>query len=309
MILLLTNSGDVTTDILMPHLKRGTEIFRFNLDLWKEYTWNIHADGYEITDPLGRVCTEAQVGAVYERKVVHKPIAIDVPAGGSPENWLREEVFEIWSGIKDLAYGSGKLALIHPSPSGVWKKMRQMRLAAKYFPVPAWQMLHKVEPQCGTPLVCKSNTGLSLGNNRFFNVTKINPKRIDLEFPWFLQQAVDAVADVTVAYIGGKLFASEYSRAEMKGMDCRQPTSEGKGEWKPCELSADEAERVRAMMAETGFTFSRLDFLRTADGTLHFLEFNVNGQYAWIDILNKRGMLTAIADEVMRVHNRNLPPQ
>lgn len=307
MILLLTNSADVTTDILMPHLTRHAEVFRFNLDLWKEYTWNIHADGYEITDPLGRVCTEAQVGAVYERKVMHIPMSIDVPAGGSPENWLREEVFEIWSGIKDLAYGSGKLALIHPSPSGVWKKMRQMRLAAKYFPVPAWQMLRKVEPQCGSPLVCKSNSGQNIGKNRLFNVSKVNPKRIDLEFPWFLQQAVDAVSDVTVAYIGGKLFASEYSRADMKGMDCRVPTSEGKGEWKPCELSADEAERVRAMMAETGFTFSRLDFLRTADGTLHFLEFNVNGQYAWIDILNKRGMLTAIADEVMRVHNRNLP--
>ena len=309
MILLLTNSADVTTDILMPHLTRHAEVFRLNLDLWKEYTWNIHADGYEITDPLGRVCAEAQVGAVYERKVMHIPMFIDVPSGGSPENWLRGELLEIWSGIKDLAFGSGKLALIHPSPGGVWKKMRQMRLAARYFPVPAWQMLHKAEPRCGAPLVCKSNTGLSLGNNRLFNVTKVDPKRIDLEFPWFLQQAVDAVADVTVAYIGGRLFASEYSRADMKCMDCRVPTSEGKGEWKPCELSADEAERVRAMMAETGFTFSRLDFLRTADGTLHFLEFNVNGQYAWIDILNKRGMLTAIADEVMRVHNRNLPPQ
>ena len=307
MILLLTNSADVTTDILMPHLTRHAEVFRFNLDLWKEYTWNIHADGYEISDPLGRVCTEARVGAVYERKVMHIPLSIDVPAGGCPENWLREEVFEIWSGIKDLAFGAGKLALIHPSPSGVWKKMRQMRLAAKYFPVPAWQMLHKAAPQCGPQLVCKCNSGQNIGNNRLFNVSRVDPARIDLEFPWFLQQAVDAVSDVTVAYINGKLYASEYSRAGMQGMDCRKPTSEGKGEWTPCELSADEAARVRAMMAETGFTFSRLDFLRTADGTLHFLEFNVNGQYAWIDVLNKRGMLTAIADEVARVHNRNLP--
>ena len=307
MILLLTNSGDVTTDILMPHLTCRAEVFRLNIDLWKEYTWNIHADGYEISDPLGRVCREAQVGAVYERKVMFNPLTIDVPAGGCPDYWLRSEVLEIWSGIKDLAFGTGKLALIHPSPSGVWKKMRQMRLAAKYFPVPAWQMLHKVNPQIGDNLVCKCNSGQNIGKNRVFNVSKVMPTHIDLEFPWFLQQAVDAVSDVTVAYINGRLFASEYSREGMKGVDCRKPTSEGKGEWKPCELTADEQECIRAMMAETGFTFSRLDFLRGRDGTLHFLEFNVNGQYAWIDILNKRGMLTAIADEVMRVHNKNIP--
>ena len=307
MILLLTNSRDTTTDILMPHLTGRAEVFRLNIDLWKDYTWNIHADGYEISDPLGRVCREAEVGAVYERKVMFNPVTIDVPAGGSSENWLREEVFAIWSGIKDLAYGAGKLALIHPSPSGVWHKMRQMRLAAKYFPVPAWSMLHGMEPQLGPDVVCKSNTGLSVGKFRLFNVTRVDPGGIDLHFPWFLQQAVDAVSDVTVAYINGHLFASEYSREGMMCMDCRKPTSEGKGEWVPCGLTADEQERIRAMMAETGFTFSRLDFLRGRDGTLHFLEFNVNGQYAWIDILNKRGMLTAIADEVMRVHNKSIP--
>ena len=53
-------------------------------------------------------------------------------------------------------------------------------------------------------------------------------------------------------------------------------------------------------------TFSRLDFLRDADGTLHFLEFNPNGQYAWLDLHNERGMFTAIAEEILQVHNRNI---
>lgn len=122
MILLLTNSRDVTTDILMPYLTSRAEVFRFNIDLWRDYTWSIQADGYTLSDPVGRVCREKEVGAVYERKVMFWPPKIDTPAGGSQEAWLREEVFRIWAALKDLAMGSGKLALIHPSPSGNWYK-------------------------------------------------------------------------------------------------------------------------------------------------------------------------------------------
>lgn len=306
MILILSNSNDVTTDILMPYLTERAEVFRFNIDLWRDYTWSIGAEGYTLSDPLGRVCHESEVGAVYERKVMFDPPTIDTPAGGSPEAWLRDEVFRIWAGIKDLAFGSGKLALIHPSPSGNWYKMRQMRLAAKYFSVLPWEMLHGKRPALTETAVAKSNGGLPMGKNRLFLVKAVNPLTLDVEYPWFIQQAGEADEEVTVAYIAGRCYASALSRTELPEMDCRNYVFHHPEKWYPCELATDEEQRIVAMMRETGLSFARLDFLRTKEG-LSFLELNPNGQFAWIDIRNERGMLTAIADEIMRVHRANLP--
>lgn len=306
MILLLTNSHDITTDILMPYLTARAEVFRFNIDLWRDYTWSIQADGYTLSDPVGRVCRECEVGAVYERKVMFAPVAIDTPAGGCPEAWLREEVFRIWAGIKDLAMGSGKLALIHPSPSGNWYKMRQMRLAAKYFSVLPWEMLHGVVPHLQGKAVAKTNGGQPMGNGQLFHVSTVNPTSVDTAYPWFLQQAGEAEEEVTVAYIAGRCFASAYSRKGLRGMDSRAATAAGEIEWYPCELTADEERRICTMMQETGLSFARLDFLRTEQG-LSFLEFNPNGQFAWIDIQDKRGMLSCVADEIMRVHRLHFP--
>lgn len=301
--LILTSSRDITTDILMPHLTARAEVFRFNIDLWRDYRWSITADGYELSDPTGRTCREEEVGAVYERKVVFNPIEIDTPACGNEESWLRAEVMEIWAGIKDLAYGSGKLALIHPSPTGVWHKMRQMRVAARYFPVLPWQMLHGTACELTGVAVAKSNSGKPMGEGRNFFVSRVQPERLDVSYPWFLQQAGEgAHHEVTVAYVAGKLFASELDRRAIRHTDSRAAMWEDPFLWHPCSLSPEEEERIRALMRETGFSFARLDFLRMPDG-LSFLELNPNGQFAWLDLRNERGLMTAIADEVMRVHD------
>lgn len=304
MILLLTSSHDLTTDTLIPYLGERAEVFRFNIDLWQQYSWSIWNGGYEITDPSGRICREKEVGAVYERKVIFNPPYIDTPAGGSPEAWLRNEVMLIWSSIKDLAFHYGKLALIHPSPYGTWYKMRQMRLAAEYFTVPDWQMLHSAKIRLSAPVVCKTNGVQPMGNGKILAVNKVDPNTVDVTYPWFLQQQVtDATHDVTVAYIAGKLFASEIKRVST--VDSRIAAVNGHAEWQPCELSNEEQQKIIAMMKATGLSFSRLDFMRTPNG-LCFLEFNPNGQFAWLDIKNERGMITAICDEIMRVHNQHI---
>lgn len=305
MILILTNSQDGTTDLLMPHLTPFAEVFRFNIDLWRDYSWSIGSEGYKLSDPTGRICQESQVGAVYDRKVMFSPPRLDVPAGGSEEAWLRDEVLLIWSGIKDLAVHSGKCAIVHPSRHGQWHKMRQMRHAARYFPVPAWQMLHAAPIQLAGECVCKTNGTTPMGNGRILTVNKVDTGRLDTAYPWFLQQSLStATHDVTVAYVNGKLFASEMPRGS--STDCRVATFNNTARWTPCELTPQESESICRMMEETGFSFARLDFLRDAAGILHFLEFNVNGQYAWLDLHNERGLFTAIAQEILRVHNANL---
>lgn len=304
MILILSNVRDATTDLLLPHLTPHAEVFRFNMDLWRDYSWSVDASGYELRDPTGRLCREREVGALYDRKVMFDPPRIDVPAEGCPEAWLRNEVLLIWSSIKDLAVHSGKCALVHPSPRGTWYKMRQMRLAAKYFPVPAWQMLHRAPVELAGEVVCKTNGVDPMGRGQLLSVSKVDAEQLDTNYPWFLQQCLsEATHDVTVVYVNGRLFASELPRGSIT--DSRIATFNDESAWRPCELTAAQSEAICSMMRETGLSFSRLDFLRDAAGTLHFLEFNVNGQYAWLDLHNERGLFTAIAQEILRVHNAN----
>lgn len=197
---------------------------------------------------------------------------------------------EIWSGIKDLAYGSVKLALIHPSPTGMWHKMRQMRAAARYFPALPWQMLHGVPCMLPEAAVAKNNSGKPMGEGRNFFVSRVQPERLDVSYPWFLQQAGDAAChEVTAAYMAGKPFASELDRRAIRHTDSRAAM------W-------EEEESIRALMRETGFSFARLDFLSMPEG-LSFLELNPNGQFAWLDLHDERGLMTAITDEIMRVHD------
>ncbi len=43
-------------------------------------------------------------------------------------------------------------------------------------------------------------------------------------------------------------------------------------------------------MRETGHTFGRLDFLWDKEG-LWFLELNPNGQFAWLDVDGREGLI------------------
>lgn len=55
-----TNSFDLSTDLLIRRL--GSErVFRFNLDLWKEYGIHIRPDGLAITNPAGVMVQEVDI--------------------------------------------------------------------------------------------------------------------------------------------------------------------------------------------------------------------------------------------------------
>ena len=306
MILILTNSFDDTTDLMLPYFE-PVSVFRFNIDLWADYSWAIHASGFEIRDPLGRVCRESEVGAVWLRKLFFNPVYIDVPWGGSIESWRREELRQIWEGIQDLAYDACKLALVHPSPTGRWNKMRQMRVASRYFEVPPWFVVHGSQGlQLPDAVVAKSFAQVPIGNGASMLVNRVTPMQLDPAYHWFLQEEVKATHDVTVVYVNGRLFAFETPRDVMKSVDSRLPTTMGNAVWKRITLSPEDEAGIFAFMKETGLSYSRLDFL--SDGkTLWFLEMNANGQFAWLDIDGSEGLLPAMADEVLKVHDRHLP--
>jgi hypothetical protein len=304
MLLVLTHSKDVTTDAVLNHLPE-LDVFRFNIDLWQDYEWQINQDTFLLRDPTGRTCCDEDTHAVYLRKLIFNPAIIDLPAGGSEEAWTRGEIEALWLGLRDLAMETDRLALVHPSARGRWNKIRQMRVAASYFRVPAWSAYHGPSCYLPAPLVVKAFGQNLTGNGGLLAVREIDPTQLSPAYPWFVQQnVVNATHDVTVACIGEKLFAYQLSRADFEGQDCRFPSALQELPWHPVALTPAETASIRAFMRATGFTYGRIDFLRDGAG-LWFLEINPNGQFAWLDPESKNGLIDAVAQVIREVHNRH----
>ena len=301
MLLILTYSRDQTVDDLISLLPE-IPIFRFNIDLWRNYEWEVNDIGFTILDPVGRRCEERSTQAVYLRKLIFEPPFIDVPSGGNEEAWRREELLQLFHAIRDLALASGKLALVKPSMGA--SKIRQMRIARRWFPVPAWKAILSKNVQgfvAGT--VVKTFGATPVGEGAHMLVRDVDVSRLSPEFPWFIQEKVLATHDVTVVYVNGHLFPFELKR-DFEGADSRLATALNNLEWPQCEIAEDEAVGIRAMMSELGLTFGRFDFLRV-DGRLWFLEVNPNGQWGWLDLRQSNGLYRAVADEIRAVWKRN----
>jgi hypothetical protein len=300
MILILSHSLDRTTDIIVEELS-GYPVFRFNIDLWNDYSVLISNDGFHLKDPEDRSVHEKQIYAVYLRKLFFNPCRIAVPEGGNEESWKRAEIESIWLGIRDLAHEHGKLALVHPAPTGRWQKIRQMRVASDYFKVPKWWVVvGDTKNDVSDKVVVKTFNGSNI-NGGLVTVQEVDPARLSPDFPWFLQSKMHAAThDVTVAWVEGEIFAYEADRSTFPGDDVRASSVE----WRQIVLTEKEAGLVSAFVARTGYSFARLDFLKV-DGELWFLEINPNGQFAWLDIDRKGGLIRAITKAIIRIWERN----
>ena len=299
MIFICTCSQDGAVDQLIP-LFSGTPFFRFDIDKIADYTWDFTCHGYTICNvKTGDSINSKTLTSFYLRKPLHVE-TIDIPKDGCLENWCRKEVDELF---KDFyrECGARRLTTIVHCRNDEYGKLRQMRIAENYFKVAAWHIFHGVLPselKTGR-WVAKALTGTAIGQGKMFFVKEVDPAKLDLSYPWFLQEKIDGEDDVTVVYINGRLFAYRYPRSAVKSTeDVRKATFDDPSKWSPCSLSSDEQSAIRGFMAETGYTFGRFDFIRKS-GELWFLELNPNGQWAWLDEKNENGLVSAIADAII----------
>ena len=305
MIFIYTCSQDATTDLLI-HRFGGKPVFRFNIDKRKDYTWDFSCHGFKMAHiKTGESIDSTSLTSFYLRKPLYVE-PIDIPGLGCLENWCREEIAELFRDFQRECEARHLTALIH-SRNNHFGKIRQMRIAANYFKVANWHIFHGILPHELTRgrWVAKSLTGTPIGNGKMFFVKEVDPTRLDLSYPWFLQEKIDGEDEVTVVYVNGRLFAYRYPRTAIeKTNDVRLASLEDPSKWKPCTLSAAEQAAIRGFMSETGYSFGRFDFIRK-DGELWFLELNPNGQWAWLDEKNESGLISAIAEAIMSVDRRH----
>ena len=130
--------------------------------------------------------------------------------------------------------------------------------------------------------------------------TRVRKEELEPSSPWYIQDLIEAEKDVTVAFVRDRLFAFELPRAGFveRTADWREVSLEAAtSDWPVHQLPATMEAGVFSFMGDMGLHYGRLDFLY-ARGEYYFLEVNSNGEWGWLDVEDKYGLLDKVAEEV-----------
>lgn len=296
--LIFTDSHDVTTDLVLQYLPSADDrIFRFNFDQFAEYDFWMTPEAFQITDPTGRSITHQSTKKAYYRKARRSRISLATEA-----DYIENEMWTVYQHLVCRLWEQNKLVLVEPFTERLRvSKYRQLQLAASVFRVPQTVFSTRIGSHMPhwDQTVVKSFAGGRIGGRTLYT-TLVNPHDLDISYPWLLQEYIEALADVTVVYVRGTQFAFRLERNFLEEtVDCRASSEVDTWKaWLPYELSETDQMRIHKFMDLMTLDFGRLDFLLTDSGELTFCEVNQNGQFAWLDLEDKCGLLSRIASEI-----------
>ena len=304
MLFVLTTSFDTTVDLIIRDM--GTDgVFRYNFDLWRDYKLSLTPGGFRIEDPTGRVI-ESRTTSKF---LLGKPWrSKDMFPGEDVEDEDRYYEEEMWYALREIAnllWADGKIVLVEPLVDARVGKFVQLDAARVFFNVPTYQFSvgAPFEKAKGRGYVAKSLTFETIGpesEGATLFTTKVDTDQLSPGVPWFVQECITAETDVTVQVVRDEAFAFELDRRPFmdKTVDWRElAADETSGEWQPHILPEDTEKKIFAFMDRLGLHFGRLDFL-LGKGVYYFLEVNPSGQWGWLDVEGKHGLLNKVIKEI-----------
>lgn len=298
--LLYTNSYDGTSDLLVSKLG-GDAVFRLNFDLWRDYKIRITPADFDIQNPLGRRIDGRIVAKVYWRKPSPTREIFPERPVSQAEVYMEEE---LWYALRDviaLLWSDGRVVLVEPFAELRVGKIVQLRVAADLFKVPGWKVVRGSDEFADERhAVVKSLTLKRVAPGSVLYATRVSERDLDPSAPWFVQDYVDASADVTVVFVRRQLFAFELARQSFiaRSIDWREVSLDPEsGRWKPHRLPESMIHAITTYMGRLSLDYGRLDFL-LRDNEYTFLEVNPHGEWGWLDPDGRHGLLDAILREV-----------
>lgn len=279
MLLLITGSNDGTSDLLVSAIGNN-KVFRFNYDLYKDYTFEFTPDYWKISNPAGHSITSSNITSCFWWKAFNFYIM-------DQENFIVEEVKYIfrelyhWCRIRGLTKGTPHDFHNHMG------KMNILSLASKYFKTPktlTTLRLGGVLQLGDLPVVAKSFTSGLTTTNKTLMTTAVKKESLHPDYPWFLQELIPSKADITIFICGDKQFAYLRDRSNLKGLDWRteQDFNNEVKEWFRFDLNETDSKAVSGFCKDLGVDWGRMDLMASDDGMI-FLEFNANGQWVFLD--------------------------
>ncbi|WP_186768030.1 ATP-grasp ribosomal peptide maturase [Streptomyces qinzhouensis] len=115
--------------------------------------------------------------------------------------------------------------------------------------------------------------------------------------PHLFQRAVDKVADVRIAVVGSRMFATLVT-VDGDHLDWRWDY--GRVSFHPVDVPAGIRAGLRTLMASLDLAFGAFDFGIDQDGRWWMYECNPNGQWAFVDAPTRTAIAAALADLLER---------
>lgn len=301
MLLILTNSEDVTADYLVSILNRGgAEFFRFDTDA----TLNHLSFSYDGCMPLiaykGTIYNPHDFSAVwYRRPESLKNGLLD----SSPEGrFIQEE----WSAALEgfLAHIDMDKWMNHPSRNvAASHKIEQLTTASGFgLVVPATLVtqdpddLRAFYAKHGGQVIVKplASGHIHRPEGERDSLIYTNPVLPDhlstLEdlsgCPTFFQEKVDKRCDVRITVVDADLHAVELTACDEDGnqrCDIRRNNMDDVA-YRVIDLPDQINGAIRRLLAHYKLRFAAIDMAVTQDGSWIFFEVNPNGQWAWMDL-------------------------
>lgn len=301
MLLIVTDSKDGLSNELA--LLLGEQVFfRFNVDFWFEYEFEINNDYWIIKDPIGR-----EISSKQDRKVlVRKPFQNFFNEAALPNHiteserlWTLNQVQQFVNELCLIEKYNSNIKLIDFHQPSYLSKSVQMIVANKHFSVPNWKMFwsnssHKTKEDC-----CVKSAKASTFLNGSFLFTKSIEEGSNLEkqYPWFIQNTIKAEYDLTILFISGECFAFTLHRNQINGLDWRNEIFSKDLKWEFKNISNELIASVKKYMADLNLNFGRLDFLIDHNNQYWFLEVNDNGEWGWLDEFYEFGVYEKFLSE------------
>lgn len=290
-LLILTNSYDATTDVLLDRL-REESVFRLNFDQITKYSLRFNRYGFDISDPTGRTMSSETIRKAYWRK----PFNAENEEAEIRTKYVDAEMRYVLTEMVNLLWSEQKLVLVEPFAERRTGKLLQLRHAQGLFAIPEYEVVLNEEP-CTSAAVVKSLSN-ELVSDRVLYTTKVRTDDLDLRYPWFVEQYIAASHDVTVVFVREQLFAFSLERDFLKNtIDWRQCISPEQ-KWTRHSLPSCVSTAIIAYMKALKLDYSRFDFLLDDQQRYWFCEVNPNGQFAWLDLSGEQGLLDAVIQEI-----------
>src|SRR5262245_9231542 len=189
-LLVLTGSVDGTCDLLFARM--GTKAFRFNFDIFDDYELEFTPDHWSVKNPAGlHISSETTSGAFWWK-------AFNFFIEG--DAYLSEEVKYVFRELYAWHETRGMIKGNSPFFHHRRGKLMLLSAASQFFPIPRTQVGWRLPRATngGETVIAKSLTSGLITSNKVMYSTEVSPEQLDPRFPWYLQEKIEADADVTI---------------------------------------------------------------------------------------------------------------
>jgi hypothetical protein len=277
-LLLITGSADGTSDLIVKGLDKN--VFRFNYDLYKDYTLIFTPDFWEIKNPVNLTISSNTVTSAFWWKAFNFYIENEDVFIVEEVKYIFREIYH-WCRLRNLTKGVPHDFHNHMG------KMNILNIASKHYRIPltlATFKLGGIKIMDEKEIVAKSFSSTLTSAKKSLMTSAVKASSLHPDYPWYLQEKIDSKADITIFVCGVNRYAYTRDRKNLKGLDWRleQAFDIDTKEWFKFDLNEKQISALINFCNDLNVDWGRIDLMER-NGDFVFLEYNANGQWVFLD--------------------------